>query len=93
MARAIAVASGAGDVQAVTGSGTLVGYSVRETAGSPAAATLTLRDGTSAAGAPCVFISLAASTSLTAISPALDFSLGLFVDRVTGTSEIALYII
>ena len=90
MARAIAVAAGTGDVQAVTGSGTLVGYSVRETAA--ATATLTLRDGTSAAGAACILISLPASTSQTAISPAIDFSLGLFVDRVTGTSEIVLYV-
>jgi hypothetical protein len=88
----VSVPSGAGDVQAVTGSCTLVGYSVRESAGSPAVATLVLRDGTSAAGAFRAGISLAASGVDAQLLPAVEFASGIFVDRVSGTTELVLYL-
>jgi hypothetical protein len=93
MARGVAVASGAGDVQAVTGAVTLVGVAARETAGSPAAASLVLRDGTDATGAVRVPIELAANQSVAVQLPAVEFATGVFVDREAGTTELVLYII
>lgn len=93
MARAIAVASGTADAQAITGSVTLVGVSVQESAGSPAAASLVLRDGTQASDPGRVLIKLAASESRVIALPALQFDAGVFVDRVAGSSELVLYVI
>lgn len=92
MARSIAVASGTGDVQAVTGSCTLLGVCVRENAGAPAAAGVVLRDGTSAAGAVVVPVKLAAGATWFGPLPAIEFTTGIFVDRESGTSEVVLYV-
>lgn len=93
MARAFPVASGAADAQAFTGSGTLVGYTVRESAGTPATASLVLRDGTSTAGSVIATISLAASTSQSAELPAVQFDTGVFVDRLAGSTEVVVYVL
>jgi hypothetical protein len=93
MPRSIAVASGTAGVQAATGAATLAGYSVRESAGSPLAATVILRNGTSAAGAAVAFIEIGADASQTVTLPAIDCPNGIFVDRVAGTSEIAIFVL
>ena len=85
MPRPVYVAAGTGDVQAFTGAGSLYGWSVRESAGTPALATAVLRDGTSTSD-------LTASQSLPATFPAVTFSTGLFVDRTAGNCELVLYI-
>lgn len=92
MAKAIAVASGTADAQAVTGSCTLLGICVRENAGAPAAAGVILRDGTSTAGAVVVPIKLAAGATVAGPLPAVQFDTGIFVDRESGTSELVLYV-
>lgn len=75
------VATGTGDAQAVTGATELHGYSIRESSGTPAVATVILRDGTDATGTPLVFIELAANASETRRLPSIDVSSGVFVDR------------
>jgi hypothetical protein len=92
MSNAIVVASGAADAQAVTGPAVLVGYSIRESAGSPAVAAVVLRDGTSAAGPLRLLVELAANQSVAGMLPAVDFADGVFVDRESGSSELVLYI-
>ena len=92
MARGIPVASGAGDVQAISGSATLHGYSVRESAGTPAAAALVLRDGTQASDPPRCFIELQANEARDVQLPGVRFANGVFVDREAGTSEICLFV-
>ena len=88
MARPVHVASGSADVQGYTGSTTLMGYSV--SAG--AAATVVLRNGTSTAAPAVALVNLAAAGSETGVLPAVDCPDGVFVDRVTGTSELVLYV-
>ncbi|MGV4984519.1 hypothetical protein ACVB8X_13945 [Streptomyces sp. NRAIS4] len=92
MARAIPVATGTADVQAVSGACTLVGFSARETGGT-ASADVTLRDGTDATGAIKAIARLAANGSQVAMVPPVDFVTGIFIDRSgTGSSELVLYI-
>lgn len=93
MARAVVVASGTADAQAFTGACTLVGYSVRESAGIAAVATVVLRDGTAATDPLRVLIELPADRSETTKTPAIDFANGVFVDRVAGETELVLYLL
>jgi hypothetical protein len=86
----VVVASGSTGVQAVTGDCELVGYSVRESVG--AVASVTLRDGTSSAGASRAFASLAAGGTDSKIVPAVEFKTGIFVDRTAGSTELVLYL-
>jgi hypothetical protein len=90
MAFCVFVVAGTADVQASVGSADLVGYSIRETAG--AAATLTIRDGTSAAAPARTFVSLPANGVETKFLPSVDFSTGVFVDRTAGSTELVLYL-
>ena len=90
MSRAVSLAAGLGDVQATTGSATLVGFSVRETAAG--AAVLVLRDGTTTGDLIKVTIGLAAGAGQVASLPAVEFATGIFVDRTSGTTELVLYI-
>ena len=92
MARPVHVATGTADVQGYTGSTTLMGYSVRESAGTPAAATVVLRNGTSTAAPAVAIVELAANGSETGVLPALDCPDGVFVDRVAGETELVLYV-
>ena len=86
------VATGTGDVQVVTGSVRLTGYSVFESAGTPAAASLTLRDGTSTAGNPLVSVELAANASETrSLGPGLLVGGGVFLDRTAGESTVTVW--
>lgn len=92
MARAVPVATGTTDGQAVTGSCTLVGFSARETVGTNSA-DVTLRDGTDAAGAIKAILRLTANGSQAAALPPVDFATGIYVDRSgTGSSELVLYL-
>jgi len=85
----VVVAAGSTGVQAVTGDCELVGFSVHETAASTAS--VVLRDGTSSAGSPRAFASLAASGTDSKLLPAVEFKTGIFVDR-TGSTELVLYL-
>jgi hypothetical protein len=90
--RAAALASGTADAQAFTGQCTLYGYAVRENAGTPAAASLVLRNGTTVTDPPVAFISLAAGGSQVVTLPAVDCTNGVFADRLSGTTELVLYV-
>jgi hypothetical protein len=92
MTFSVVVPSGSSGVQAVTGDCELVGFSVRESAGTPAPAFVVLRDGTSSAGASRAFASLALSTAYTKMLPAVEFKTGIFVDRTAGSTELVLYL-
>jgi len=92
MANAIAIATGTGDTQGATGPATLVGYSIRESSGTPAVATVLLRNGTSAAGPVVAIIELVANASASATLPAIDCPAGVFVDRAAGETELVLYV-
>lgn len=91
MASGVPVASGNTSVQAVSGPVTLAGLSVRESAGTPAAASFVLRDGTSVTD-PIRFVAkLALSESRAVALPALSFNTGVFVHREAGSTELVLY--
>ncbi|MCP2339176.1 hypothetical protein [Actinomadura rupiterrae] len=92
MARSVVVASGTANVQAVTGPFTLVGVSVRENAGTPAAAALVMRDGTTTGDPARVLVKLAASESKLLGPLSVEFASGIFVHRESGTSELVLYL-
>lgn len=91
-ANPVEVASGTADVQAYTGSGRLFGFSFHETAGTAAAASLILRDGTGATGKIIAVVELVADGSETVGLPGILFTDGVYVDRVAGTTEGAVYI-
>lgn len=91
--RGIAVASGTADVQGVSGYVQLRGVSVRESAATPAAAALVLRDGTLATDPARVFIELVANESkFISLDGTVEFWNGVFVDREAGTSELCLFV-
>jgi len=92
----VVVASGTADVAAVTGAYNLrlVGFSIAETASSAAAAEVVLRHGTSASDDPLV-----APTNLAAdgfgtfwYPPGIPCPNGIYVDRVSGTTTLVLYV-
>lgn len=83
-------ASGTVDVQALT-SGTLVGYSIRESAATAAAAVVVLRHGTADTDTPIATISLAADGVETANLPAISCPDGIFVERESGETTVSLY--
>lgn len=93
MADAVAVATGTADAQVYTGSGKLHSLSCRESAAVAAAATIILRDGTSATGTALAYVELAADRSETiAFSEPVEFGTGLFLDRVAGETEVTAHI-
>ncbi|MCI3277521.1 hypothetical protein [Streptomyces cylindrosporus] len=93
MARAIPLATGTADAQAVTGACTLVGFSARETGGTNSA-DVTFRDGTDASGAIKAIARLVANGSQAGPLPPVDFATGIFIDRSgTGSSELVLYLL
>lgn len=89
--RGSALVAGTAGALALSGPATIYGYSVREIAGTPAVASLVLRNGTSVAGPPVVFITLVASEARTITLPEIDCPNGVYVDRLAGTTEIVLY--
>jgi pyrimidine deaminase RibD-like protein len=93
MARPLPAASDSVGAQLVTGAGALVGLSCRENAGTPAAAVLFLRDGTSSAGKELAVVTLSGGGSQTIQLPAVQFTTGLYLDRVSGTTEAVIYVL
>lgn len=89
MAALTAIASGVGDVAA--SKGTLVGYSIRESATIAAAAVVVLRHGTLATDPVIASISLAADGIATASLPGIECPNGIFVDRESGETTVSLY--
>lgn len=73
------------------GAGTLTGFSVRESAGTPGAASFVLRDGVDDTGAPLVFVQLGQGDTQT-LALAVSYRTGLFLDRTDGETEAAVYI-
>ena len=96
MARAskVQVATLTTDVQAYTGYGNLYGYSFRESAGTPAVATVILRDGTAASDPILVILELGSNGVDTQwFGPqGIPFNRGIYVDRVAGETEGVLYV-
>jgi hypothetical protein len=94
-ATATAVASGTADAQVVaaTTSLRLVGFSAKENAGSPANAEFILRHGTSTAGTPLAFVKLGPNESVRDwFGPGGKIaSSGVFLDRVSGTTEVVVH--
>lgn len=90
----VQVATTAVDVQLYTGSGYLYGYSLRESAGTPAVATAFLRDGTGATDPVLVVLELAANGVETQwFGPqGIPINGGVYLDRVAGEVEGVLYI-
>lgn len=89
------IASGTTDAQAVAATLglRLMGYSVKENAGSPDVATLVVRNGTTSGDTAIVNINLAASGSDTQwYGPqGVPVDAGVFIDRLTGESTIVVY--
>lgn len=75
----------------------LMGYAVRESAGTPTTATWILRHGTSTAGSPFAFISLTASQYKDPIFfstegfAGVEVPSGVHCERLSGTIDLALY--
>jgi hypothetical protein len=91
--RAIPVASGTAGVQAITGAGVLLGYTYNVSAAGAAGTVQYVRDGTDNTGAKLAIIPVGATGGvMVAQIPAIPFTAGLFVDKVTGTSELVLYV-
>jgi hypothetical protein len=73
-----------------TGSGTLEGWSIRETAA--AVASVRLRDGTTAAGSILAVVGLVASGGQTVPDVSIRFATGLYVEVVAGAVEGAIWL-
>lgn len=82
------VTTGTASVQVITGAATVFGWSVRENAGSPAAATVEIRDGTTDGGTLIGVVNLGASESVRDwFGPqGIKFSTGIRFVKPTGTS-------
>lgn len=93
MARSVRAASGTSGAQLATGSGTLLGLSCQESAQTPAAATLIVRDGTDNTGAVLAYVQLGQGEALTLQLPAVSFTAGLFLDRTGGETEAVAYLL
>lgn len=94
MSKAVAITGTAGTVQTITGARTLWGISVREAAGSAAAATVAVRDATSGAVATVIVASLAlaANGSRTIMFPkGIKLALGART-VITGQIEGSIYV-
>lgn len=88
---ATVIAAASTDEQGYLGSTRLIGYVVRETAAG--AATLAIHDGTSASGPKRFNISLASGglEKEFGIFHPLPFDTGIWIERLTGTTEVILY--
>lgn len=94
--RAVPLATGTGDVQAVPATRGLryQGHSIRESGGVAAVATVILRHGTAATDPIVAVIELAADKHETVhvAGEGVTCPNGIFVDRVAGETEGAIYI-
>ena len=89
------VDSGTGDVQGIAAADNLrlVGYSITEDAGTPAAAELSLRHGTLATDPEIFGITLTADQSVREglWKDGIGVPNGVFIDRVSGTTKLTLF--
>lgn len=92
MSRAVHVASGTGDAQAVPAGGqTLVGFTVTSAA---AGAVVYLRDGTTATDPVIASARVGAAGTVHVQVPAVNTSAGIFVDRDgTNAAELIIYLL
>lgn len=93
MAIAIVSPAGTGDLQISTDQpSVLLGWSMTETAAG--VATGVIRNGTSTAGAPVAYYGLAAAGAQTQwFGPqGIVCDKGIFLDRVTGTTQVVVYV-
>lgn len=90
MPKAIHVASGTAD--SAQSAGTLVGVCIRESAGTPAAAEVLIRNGTTASDPVVCIFDLASNENRVDPLPAVACPDGIFVDRVAGETELVLYV-
>lgn len=95
VADATAVPAGTTDVQGKAGQGglRLMGYAVRESAGTPAVAEALLRHGTAATDPILAFVELAGNgkDAIWFGPNGIRCPNGVFVDRVAGNTEFVLY--
>lgn len=86
------IAAGAGDVYAVQYDCALKGWSIAESTGA-AGASFYLRDGIDATGPIVAIVKLAANESSREWFglQGIQFKTGIFVDRLTGSSELVLF--
>lgn len=85
--------SGSADVQLTGQRSSVRGFSARETTGNAAA--FVIRDGTSTADPGVFMVNLGASESIQfefADGGGMAFQRGVFLDRVTGTTEVAVWV-
>lgn len=85
------------DTQLITGQVSLVGLVVVEDAGTPAAASFVLRDGTSTSGAIVVPVKLALSSGVCywfgdVEDGGIIFKTGIFLDMIAGSINGAIYL-
>lgn len=89
------VVSGTGDAQVLpaTANLRLMGFTSKENAGSPAPAEFILRHGTGTGDPPLVHVTLGSNESTRDwFGPGgMSVSSGIFLDRVSGTTELSLY--
>ena len=94
-ATATVIASGTGDVQGIAAADNLrlVGYSITEDAGTPAAAELSLRHGVLATDPELFGITLTADQSVREglWKDGVGVPNGVFVDRISGTTKLPLF--
>jgi hypothetical protein len=89
MASSVAITGGAGTAQVITGARTLRGITVRESAGSPAAASVVVRDATAGTAATDIVasVNLPADGSKSIVFPkGIKIALGVRV-TITGAVE------
>ena len=93
MGNPISIATGTADAQVVTGSQKVTGLSARESGTVATAASFVLRAGTTATAPAVVFVELAgdASVNLNYTDP-VKFANGIFLDRVSGETEVTVYV-
>lgn len=93
MPSAYSVTSGTADVQVFSRPCVVTGCSFRESASTPAAATIILRNGTSASAPIVATIEIPADGSMADnYEPGIYCHDGLYVDRVAGTTEGVVYV-
>lgn len=89
----VVAAAGTTDVQLVTGAGRLIGITAAEAASPADVASFALRDGTSATDAKvCATVTLSPGQSMRDALPGVPFTTGLYLDRITGTTEVVVYL-
>jgi hypothetical protein len=94
MAVPIALTGTTADVQVYTGATYLMGFSIKEDAGTGGVATARLRDGTTASGPVVVELELSPDQSATMWfgDSGIRINDGIFLDRIAGTTSGCVYV-